>query len=108
MKPQQRLPSQLSGQVGTFDAGSLGAPSSGEARDIDASGSDPVWRARDRLARAVALLEEAAVGLEARCRQQQQELDAARAEAEALRESQDALAERLDAAIVRLRSIVGE
>lgn len=108
MKPQQRPPSHLSDHAATFAAASPDAFGSVEGRGSDALGADPVWRARDRLVRAVAMLEEAALALEARCRQQQQELDAARAEAEALRKSQDVLAERLDAAIVRLRSIVGE
>lgn len=95
MQPQPHL--HLYDRAGEPQASGPGAPS-----------GDPVRRARDRLARAVTMLEGAAESVDARCRRQQREVDAARAEAEALRESQSALAKRLDAAIGRLRGILGE
>jgi chromosome segregation ATPase len=103
MQPQH----QMRDRDGAPESPELEA-SEAEASGVEASGDDPVRRARDRLACAVAALEDAAERVDARCRKQQHEVDAARAEAEALRESRDALAERLGAAIVRLRGILGE
>jgi small-conductance mechanosensitive channel len=79
-----------------------------EAPEQEILSGDLVQQARDRLARAVAALEDAAESVDARSRRQQRELDEARAEAEALRASQNALSARLDAAIERLRVILGE
>jgi TPP-dependent pyruvate/acetoin dehydrogenase alpha subunit len=83
-------------------------PAEPEASESEAAGEDPVWRARDRLARAVALLEEAAKSADARCQDRLHDLNAVRAEADSLRESQSGLAERLSAVIDRLRSILGD
>jgi TPP-dependent pyruvate/acetoin dehydrogenase alpha subunit len=79
-----------------------------EASKSEAAGEDPVRRARDRLTRAVALLEAAAQGADARCQDRLRDLKAVRAEADSLRESQSGLAERLSAVIDRLRSILGD
>jgi FtsZ-binding cell division protein ZapB len=67
-----------------------------------------VRRARDRLARAVALLEAAAKSADARCQDRLHDLNAVRAEADSLRESQSGLAERLSSVIERLRDILGD
>jgi FtsZ-binding cell division protein ZapB len=67
-----------------------------------------VQRAQERLFHALARLEEAAAGADARHQQRLRELQAVRAEADALREQQNALADRVAAAIGRLRSILGE
>jgi hypothetical protein len=67
-----------------------------------------VRRARDRLARAVALLEAAAESADARCQDRLHDLNAVRAEADLLRESQSGLAERLGEVIDRLHGILGD
>jgi hypothetical protein len=79
-----------------------------EASKSEAAGEEPVRRARDRLARAVALLEAAAESADVRCQDRLRDLKAVRAEADALRESQSGLAERLSAVIDRLRGILGD
>jgi TPP-dependent pyruvate/acetoin dehydrogenase alpha subunit len=79
-----------------------------EASESDAAGEDPVRRARDRLARAVALLEAAAKSADARCKDRLHDLNTVRAEADSLRENQSGLAERLSSIIDRLRDILGD
>lgn len=83
-------------------------PAEPEASESEAAGEDPMRRARDRLARAVALLEAAAERADARCQDRLHDLNAVRAEADSLRESQSGLAERLGLVIDRLRDILGD
>lgn len=70
--------------------------------------TDPVRRARERLAQAVASLEDAVDHATVSGQERSRELDAARAEAAALRATREQLAERLDGAISRLRGLLGE